>query len=286
MKLPVPLRPLLALSAVQLLFGAHPVIAKLAFPAFGPGGVALARVLGAAVVLQIVRIVRKEPSLDLRTHLRIGVAAFFGIVSNQLLYIYGLAQTTVTHASLLIVTVPVATLCVAILAGRERASALRVGGIVVALCGAASVVAHRGSLDGGGLTGDLMILANAVAYAIYLVLGRDLVATLSPWTLGAWLFTWGVPMVLIVTGVPTIGEANAYAWMALTFVVLGSTVGTYVLNLVALRTVPASVVAVFVCLQPTIAAALALPLLGETLDTWSVVAGIVTIVGMLLATRG
>lgn len=49
----------------------------------------------------------------------------------------------------------------------------------MALCGAASVVAQRGQLDGGALVGDLMILANTLAYAVYLVLGRDLVATIS-----------------------------------------------------------------------------------------------------------
>ena len=281
----LPARALFALLAVQLLFGLHPVAAKLAFPAFGPGGVSLARVVGAALVFQAVRLARGEHGLPWRVHGRVLVAALFGVVANQLLYIYGLARTTATHAALLIVTVPVVTLIVAMLTGRERFFMHRAVGIIIALAGAAWVVTGRGSLTGGEGIGDAMILANAVCYAIYLLLGRDLLSTIPPWTLAAAMFSWAVPLVLMVTGVPTPVNPTPLAWAALTAVVLGSTVGTYLLNLLALRSVPASVVAVFVCLQPTIAAALAIPLLGETLDAQMLLAGAVTMVGMLVATR-
>ena len=268
------------------MFGLHPVAAKLAFPAFGPGGVSLARVVGAAIVFQAVRLARREPGLPLRVHGRIVVASIFGVVANQLLFVYGLARTTATHAALLIVMVPVATLMVAMLAGRERFLPHRALGIVIALAGAALVVTGRGALSGGEGIGDAMVLGNAVCYAIFLVLGRDLLVTIPPWTLAATLFTWAIPFVLVVTGVPIPVSPTPGAWAALTAVVLGSTVGTYLLNLLALRSVPSSVVAVFVCLQPTVAAALAVPLLGETLDARTLWAGVVTIVGMLVATRG
>ena len=62
----LPVRAVVALLVVQLLFGLHPVAAKLAFPAFGPGGVSLARVVGAALVFQTVRLVRREPGLPWR----------------------------------------------------------------------------------------------------------------------------------------------------------------------------------------------------------------------------
>ncbi|GDX78926.1 multidrug transporter [Deltaproteobacteria bacterium] len=282
----LPLRAVVALLLVQLLFGLHPVAAKLAFPAFGPGGVSLARVVGAALVFQAVRVARREPGLPWRVHGRVLVAALFGVVANQLLFVYGLARTTATHAALLIVMVPVVALIVAILAGRERFSPHRALGIVVALAGAALVVTGRGALSGGEGVGDAMVLGNAICYGIYLVLGRDLLVTIPPWTLAATLFTWAIPFVLLVTGVPMPVSPTPLAWAALASVVLGSTVGTYLLNLLALRSVPASVVAVFVCLQPIVAALLAIPLLDETLDARTLWAGVVTVVGMLVATRG
>lgn len=278
-------RTVFALVVVQVLFGLHPIFSKLAFPYFGPGGVSAARVIGAAVVFQAVRLARREPGLPWATHARIAVAALFGISANQLLFLYGLSHTSATHAVLLIVCVPVVTLVAALLTGRERASAARVLGIAVAFAGAALVITGRGTMAEGELVGDLMILGNAVAYAIYLLQVRDLLGVVPPWSLAAALFTWGVPQVLVVTGIPAIPDAPPAAWGALAFVVLGSTVATYLLNLFALRSVPASVVAVFVCIQPTIAAALAWPLLGERLDGRTLLAGGVTIVGMVVATR-
>jgi drug/metabolite transporter (DMT)-like permease len=171
------------------------------------------------------------------------------------------------------------------MAGRERLRPQRVVGIAVAFVGATLAVTSRDTLDGGEWVGDLMVLANAFCYAVYLVLSRDLLATISPWSLAAWLFTWGIGPVLLVTGVPVPRAPDAVAWGALAAIVFGTTVGTYLLNLVALRSVPSSVVAVFVCLQPSVTAAVATTVLGEVLDARTVVAGVVTVAGMLVATR-
>lgn len=278
-------RPLIALLTVQVLFGLHAVLSKLAFPAFGAGGVSLARVVGAAAVFQIIRLARAEPSLSWAMHGRVALASAFGIVANQLLFMYGLERTSATHATILVTTVPVATIVVAVLAGREALKAHRVVGIALAFAGSALVVTSRASLDGGEWLGDVMVLGNSFSYAIYLVLGRDLLLTLSPWSLAAWLFTWGVLPVLAVTGVPAPNHPDAAAWSALLAIVFGTTVGTYALNLVALRSLPSSVVAVFVCLQPSIAAAVAYIVLGETLDGRTLLAGVITVAGMLVATR-
>ena len=281
----IPGRTVAALVIVQILFGLHPVVSKLAFPAFGPGGVSVARVVGAAVVFQSIRLARREAPLPWRVHAKIAFAATFGIVANQLIFLYGLSRTSATHAALLITTVPVVALLVALLSGREPWRANRVAGIAIALAGAAFVILGRGLAGGGEWLGDAMVMGNAVCYGIYLVLGRELVVTVSPWSLASALFTWGAPMVLCVTGLPAPDHPTPESWAALGFTVLGPTVGTYLLNLLALRAAPASVVAVFVCLQPLVAAAIAVPLLHESPDWRTVGAGVVTVGGMLLATR-
>jgi len=223
--------------------------------------------------------------MDRSLHGRVLVASLLGIVSNQLLFLYGLQRTTATHASLLIVTVPVATLLVAILAGRERPLRHRIVGIGLAFVGAAIVVSGRGSVEGGDLVGDLMVVANAFAYGCYLVLSRDLLERVPPLTLAAWLFTWGAPAVLLVTGIPEPNGPSNADWGALAFIVLGPTIGTYFLNLFALRSLPSSVVAVFVCLQPLVTGLLASVLLGEIVTARILLAGGLTVVGVIIATR-
>ncbi len=281
----MPPRSLLALLAVQLLFGLHPVVSKLAFPAFGPGGVSAWRAVAAALVFQAASQVSRAPAIPWSLQPRIFLASMLGVVSNQLLFIYGLERTTAIHATLIIVTIPVATLSIAIAAGRERASRNRVLGIGVAFLGAALVVSDRGSVAGGDIVGDLMIVANAVAYGAYLVMSRDLLTQVSPLSLAAWLFTWGAPAVLLVTGLPPVAVEEPRAWAALGFVVLGPTIGTYFLNLFALRDVPASIVAVFVCLQPLVAGLFAYLWLDESLGPFTPVAGLLTMAGVILATR-
>ena len=281
----VPVRQLAALVTVQLVFGLHPIASKLVFPAFGAAGVCAARAIGAAAFFQLARLVAREPAMNAALHGRVAVASLLGIVSNQLLFMYGLQRTTATHATLLIVTVPVATLFIAILARRERPLRHRVAGITLAFLGAAIVVSGRGSTEGGDLVGDLMIVANALAYGGYLVLSRDLLKQVPPLTLAAWLFTWGAPAVLVITGIPMANAATATDWVVLAFIVLGPTIGTYFLNLFALRSLPSSVVAVFVCLQPVVTGVLAVPLLGETLTLRTLVAGALTMIGVTVATR-
>lgn len=270
---------------MQVLFGLHPVVSKLAFPAFGPGGVSAARAIGAALVFAVAARVLREPPVPRALWPRMLLASLLGVVSNQLLFMYGLARTSATHATLIITTVPVTTLALSIVLGRERPHLHRALGITMALLGAALVVSDRGGSGHPSALGDLMVATNAVAYAAYLVLSRDLLLRVSPLSLAAWLFGLGAPVVLLVTGLPTVEGHPAAAWWALAFVVAGPTVGTYFLNLFALRDVPSSVVAVFVCLQPLVTGAVATQWLGETLSPWSLAAAALTLGGVILATR-
>src|SRR4029079_6482693 len=86
-----------------------------------------------------------------------------------------------SHASaILITTIPIFALAAAIVLGRERATAAKIGGIVLAAAGAVVMV------GGDGLTGnakaplgDLMIVGNSLSYALYLVFSKPVMARLS-----------------------------------------------------------------------------------------------------------
>lgn len=281
----VPLATLAALITVQVLFGMFPVAGKFAIAGFGAGGVSAARILGAAVVFQVVRMLRREPSVPWRAMPMFIVCAALGIASNQLLFLYGLARTSATHAALLTTLIPVFTSIFAIAMGRERFRWQAGAGIVVALSGAVALISGRNLGGQAALIGDLMIVANTFVYSAFLILSRDLLATWPPLTAVAWFFTWAIPMVLPVTGLPPVSGASDVAWGALAFCVLGPTIGSYFLNLFALRQVPSSVVALFIYLQPFVAALFASWWLGEQLTARTVVAGVLSFAGVWLATR-
>lgn len=278
-------RALTALVVVQLLFGGMPVFGKLAVAGFGAGGVAILRMAGGAIAFHALRAALRLPGIPLRDQPAVILCAVLGISANQLLFLHGLARTSATHAALLTTTIPVLTMAVAALIGRERLDTRRVVGIGVALAGVVVLVAGRDPEGHASLVGDLMILANASVYAGYLVLSRDLLGRYAPLSVLPWLFTWGLVTALPFTGPPDLSGASTGAWLAVTFVVLGPTIASYWLNLYALRTVSASVVALFVYLQPSIATVLAVPILGERPGARLFISAGITFAGVWLATR-
>ncbi len=263
-------RALVALLVVQLLFGTMPVLGKLAIPGFGPDGVVLARIAGAALAFSAARVALRLPGVPREGQPRLAVCSALGVVSNQLLFMNGLARTSASHAALLTTTIPALTLLVSIAFRIEVPTARKVLGVVVAGAGAALLISSREGLAGTAtVLGDCLILCNATVYSFYLVLSRPLLARYHAVPVLSGLFGWGVvllvPWLLLTTGgalaaglVPT-----PNAWVALGLLVLGPTVGSYGLNLYALRTVSPSTVAVWIYVQPLVAAALAIPVLGE-----------------------
>lgn len=278
-------RALAALLVVQLLFGAMPVVGKFAIASFGAGGLAFFRICGAALAFRAIASATAAPPMPWSAQPRLMLCAVLGVSANQLLFLHGLARTSATHAALITTTIPVQTLLVAMLLGREPLRGRRLLGVALALAGVLTLLTTRSAAGTESVTGDLMVLANAGCYAGYLVLSRDLLARHAPLSVLPWLFGWGLVTALPFTGLPSVAGASAEGWAAAAFIVLGPTIGSYWLNLVALRTVPASVVALFIYLQPFIAATLAVPLLGERPTLRMAAAAALTFAGVWLATR-
>ena len=280
-----PASALAALLVVQLLFGAMPVVGKFAIAAFGPTGVAFLRMASGMIVFQSLRAALRLPGIPLRDQPAVLLCAVLGISANQLLFLNGLSRTSAIHAAILTTMIPVLTMVAAAVLGKERLQGRRAAGSVVALAGVLTLVAGKDPTGRATVLGDLMIFGNASVYAAYLVLSRDLLARHAPLSVLAWLFTWGWITALPFTGFPTLAGHTQEGWLAAGFIVLGPTIGSYWLNLYALRTVPASVVALFIYLQPPIAAALAIPLLHERPTARLGAAAILTFAGVWLATR-
>lgn len=278
-------RAVAALLFVQVLFGAMPVLGKLAIAGYGAGGLAMLRMGGAALFFQLLRPALRLPALPLREQPFVLLCAILGISANQLLFLHGLARTSATHAALLTTTIPVQTVVIAVLLGRERLDRRRGAGLLVALAGVLLLITSRDPTGHASLVGDLMIFANAGVYAAYLVLSRPLLARFPPLSVLPWLFTWGLLTGLPFAGLPAFDRATGTQALAAAGVVLGPTIGSYWLNLYALKRVPASVVAVFIYLQPPIAAFLAVPLLGERPGVVVLASAALTFAGVWLATR-
>lgn len=259
----------LALITVSLLFGANYVFTKRILAAVSPSAWVLFRIAGAtAVMVPLALLLRRGSAGWPRAKLLLGllVASLFGVVLNQVLFTEGMARTTPEHSAVINAGIPTWTLLVAVLAGQERLGLRRVlaiasalGGVLYLLLGAAPTGAGSGGTP--TLAGDLLTLANGVSFAIHLVLMRKLGREIDPWLATALMFTaatacigaWSAPTMTAaqwdaVTSSPTV-------WFA-AYAILFSTILTYGLNTWALRHTHSSQVALYINVQPLVAAAL------------------------------
>jgi len=284
------LRVHLALVAVALLFSLNYVASKIGMHAFTPLSFGYLRVLGSAIVLNILPVRQRAERLTAADWKRVAGYSLLGVVINQSLFLGGLSLTSAHVAAILMTAIPVFALAAAIVLGRERATAAKVGGITLAFAGALLLVAREG-LTGASksLTGDLMLLGNAFAYALYLVLSKRDMARLGPRRVIARMFAAGAVIMLPLAAWPLLHEPwsslPAQAWLALALVIAGPTVGAYVLNAWALAHAESSLVAAYTYLQPVMTAVLAATVLGETIGSIAVVAAAVIFAGVALSAR-
>ncbi|MCC7399228.1 MAG: DMT family transporter [Planctomycetes bacterium] len=273
---PSPLRVHGALITVSVLFGANYVFTKHILDGGVPAGSwVLFRMLAATTVLVPLALLLRRRSAGWprpAAWLGLVVAALFGIVLNQILFTAGLAHTTPEHSAVINAGIPTWTLLVAVLAGQERLGWRRVLAIVLALGGVCWLLGVDRLLAGDGpssadaargdtVYGDLLTVANSIVFAVHLVLLRRLGRGIDPWLSTAVMFASGALMIGIWSG-PAVAAADLVAvttapvlWFAL-YAVLFSTVLTYLLNTWALRHTHSSQVAIYINLQPLVAAAL------------------------------
>jgi len=251
----------LGLFSVAALFSLNYIISKIGMRAFSPLTFAYLRVAGAALLLTLL-LPRRREALSRADWRRLTGYSILGVVINQSLFLGGLSFTSAHVAAILITAVPVFALAIAILSGAERATAAKVGGIALAATGALLVVGGQG-LEGDrrSLIGAAMIVGNCLAYAAYLVVSKPAMARLPVRIVVARMFAIAAVIMLPLCAWSLIHEQWSSipprAWLSLLLVILGPTVGAYLINAWTLAHADASLVAAYIYVQPFLTAILA-----------------------------
>jgi len=276
-----------ALFTVALLFSANYVVSKLGMRELAPLSFAWVRIAGAAILLAIVERHDPAPPLPREDFWRVTGFALLAVAVNAPLFLGGLALTSVPVAAILVTIMPVFTHAGAILAGRERATATRIGGIALAVAGALLVVGGE-SFHGSwrSLAGALMIIASSLSYATYLVISKPAMARLSARRVVARMFVVGTVVLLPISAYWL--ERQDWAavpprtWIFLLFVIIGPTVIAYILNAWALGHADSSLVAAYTYVQPVLASILGAIFLGEHIRPIVAIAAVLIFAGVWL----
>ena len=283
-----------ALFAVSLLFGTNTVVAKVALREITPIDLVVFRIaVTAAVLFGVSRLLRGDaprPAPLARADLgRLLLYSLLGASINQLCFLAGLARSTATNASLMVVAVPVLTLAFALALRRERASVTGLLGIALGLAGALLLVVPRGGLEIArrAAVGNALLLLSGASYALYLVLTRSILARLDAMRVVSRTFLLAALTVLPL-GLPSLSalhpsEVSGTGWASVAYVVIGGTAVPYLLNNWALARVRSSIVAVYVLLQPVVAASLGRIFLNEQFGPHTALAAALVVAGVLLS---
>ncbi|QNJ97622.1 DMT family transporter [Constantimarinum furrinae] len=284
---------LLAAFGASAIYGVNHTIAKGLMPhIIEPYGFIFLRVLGAAVIFWGISLFFPAEKIDKRDWLRILGCAFFGMVLNMLMFFKGLSLSTPINSSVVITLAPVLLLVLSAVFLKERITWLKSIGIGLGLAGALALILFGIKTQPNAPNiplGNFLFIINAASYSVYLIMVKPLVAKYNSITLMKFFFLFAVIMNFPVG----IDEFTNVAWFQLepgaiwrlTFVVVATTVLTYLLNIYALKQLSPSTIGAFIYLQPLLAAVFAISLGADTLTPIRVLAAGLIFTGVFLSTR-
>jgi drug/metabolite transporter (DMT)-like permease len=283
---------LLAAMMVSLIYGVSFTIAKDVMPTYiKPFGFILLRVLGATILFWMVSFLGPKEKIQRNDFPRIIAAAFFGVALNMLTFFKGLSYTSPISSAVIMVTTPIIVLILSAIIMKERMETRKIFGILLGLFGTGFLILYGKSMGNAtnAMLGNFLVFINAVSYGFYLIVVKKLMDKYNAFTFVKWIYTFGLLMVIPFGW----SEYQEIQWQTIPsvimweigFVVVFTTFFTYLFNLVSMRELKPTTVAVFIYLQPLFATIFAMGL-GKDQLTWvKVLSAVLIFVGVFLVTK-
>jgi drug/metabolite transporter (DMT)-like permease len=213
-----------------------------------------------------------------------------GVALNQLTLYKGLSITTPINAALIVATIPVFVLIFSALFLHAIPTWKQSLGVLISASGAYYLIMYAsGGMQFKNLTGDLLILANCISYAIYLVLIKPLLEKYPPLFLTKWMFAIAAVAVLPFTYQDTLHtdwmHVSTEGWLAYLYIILFATLFNYYFTTASLQWLSPVTMGAYGYLQPFLATLFAVALGSDILSSQKIIAGIVIFFGILLTSR-
>jgi drug/metabolite transporter (DMT)-like permease len=229
-------------------------------------------------------LITHRPGLNRREWGWLVLASFLGVPLQFLIQFYALSITTVSHAALMVGTMPVILAVGAAVWAHERMD--RVGWMALAgsTCGAALIALGGGGQAKGGATlaGDLLVVVSMLIALFWILINKKLVESHSPVVVTTYGLGIGTLILLVWVplryGMPPVAGVSLKAWLALAGSGVLCTAATTLLWNWGMTQVPASQAGALLNMEPLIGSLLGVFVLGESLGPSAWVGG-----GLILA---
>lgn len=234
--------------------------------------------------------VLKPPRFSPREWKLLLAASFLGIPLQFLIQFYGLKLTTVSHAALMVGTMPVILAAGASIFTHERLDAKGWLALLGSTFGVTLIVlSSQHGIGGGNLWGDLLVICSLVIALAWVLLNQHLMARgLSPLAVTSWGLLTGSAMltlwVLLSDGPPPVHGIRLNVWLAVAASGLLSTAASTLLWNWGIHRVPASRAGVFLNIEPALGSILGVTLLGDRLGAGAWLGGALIIAAAVILT--
>lgn len=282
---------LIAATVVSIIYGITFTIAKDVMPAYvKPFGFIVLRVGGSTILFWLCSLFVGKEKIVLNDFPRIVAAAFFGVAFNMLTFFQGLSLTSPIMASVLMVSTPMIVLVLSAIIMKEKIIGKKAIGILMGLGGTILLILYGKSVGNANnaLWGNFLVFVNAVSYGLYLIVVKKLMEKYNAFSFVKWIYLFGFIMVLPF-GWQQLAEVSLPSLpfditVKVTFVVIFSTFLTYLLNLLSMKELKPTTVAVFIYLQPFFATVFAIGLGKDELSVVKLLSALLIFTGVYLVT--
>ena len=284
---------LLAAFGATLIYGLNHTIAKVIMPDYiGAYGFIMLRILGAGLLFWMLSPFLPKEKIQSEDYLRLFFGALLGMCINMLMFFKGLSLSTPINSGVIITITPIMVLLLSYFFLRESIGWRKTVGILIGFAGALGLTLFGTKTQQNAPNiplGNTLFLINSTSYAAYLIVIKPLTQKYHTITLMKWMFLLG----LLLSAPVTFSEFSAVQWTSLPFdviwrmgfVVVGTSFLTYLFNVYALKSLPATTVGAFIYLQPLITIVFAVITGNDFLDMNKVLATVLIFTGVYLVTQ-
>ena len=284
--------PILAALAAVAIWGASPAATMLAAETIDPALIGGMRSVCAVLLLlpAITFFVKCFPR-EGRARVELVVAGITGFAAYPFALSIGVALTSVSHASLILAAAPVFTGLISFVMTSNWPKPIWWIGAGIAVFGVAVLITGRATNTGNPATvaGDLLVLVSVLFASLGYVFGGRTSARIGKWPATFWTLAVGA-LVLMPFLIP---DALSFDWQAVSprsgigmgFLILFVTILGYALWLWALGAAGATRVAPLQFGQPFVGILLSVALFSEPVTGRLILAGVLTIGGVIACSR-
>jgi drug/metabolite transporter (DMT)-like permease len=278
------------LILVSLFWGGTFIATRIAAQTFEPfTGASLRYLIACALLVPIAwGMHRGLFRVDRQQFLRLCLLGASGIFAYNYFFFRGLKLVPASHGALLVALNPVMVMLFSAWRYGERIGGIRILGMLLALSGVVLVISrgNPAELFSSFEWGDAFMLGCPVTWAVYTLVGKDVLRRTTPIEATAWASMTGCVMLLLFAATePYPAVVPGKVWIALSYLGVIGTVLAFVWYYEGVVKIGVTRTAVFNNLVPVFALMLSVVLLKEDVPVYTYTGAAMVVGGVVLTNR-